>query len=150
MLGKFGLEKLVFRAGEEVRFGAGDGGDQVVDDDGLAVEGALLVGVGGQLDGNDGAGLFGDDGPEVAVVAGYGEGQEGFQRAGVEVGEEDGGGVRGQAGGGAAAVGGDVEENLGGSGLAAVTLTAEPLTVALNCTWRRWLAGERRSVLERA
>src|ERR1035437_472325 len=32
---------------------------------------------------------------------------------------------------------------------AAVMLTAEPLTAALNCTWRRWLAGERRSVLER-
>src|ERR1035438_1737978 len=35
-----------------------------------------------------------------------------------------------------------------GSG-AAETLTAEPLTAALNCTWRRRLAGESRSVLER-
>jgi len=31
---------------------------------------------------------------------------------------------------------------------APVTVTAEPLTEALNCTWRNWLAAERRSVLE--
>ncbi len=116
LLGEFGLEELVFRAGEEVGFGAGDGGDEVVDGDELAVEGSLLVGVGGQQDGGDGAGLFGDDGPEAAVVAGDGEGEEGVVGAGVEVGKEDGGGMRGQAGGGAAAVGGDVEEDLGGVG----------------------------------
>ena len=51
LLREFGLQELVFRAGEEVGPGAGDGGDQVVDGDGLAVERALLVGVGGQLDG---------------------------------------------------------------------------------------------------
>jgi hypothetical protein len=112
-LREFGLEKLIFRAGEEVGFSAGDGGDEVVDDDGFAVERALLVGVGGQLDGNDGAFLFGDDGPEVAIVAGHGKNQEGFQSAGVEVGEEDSGGVRGQTGGGGVAIGGDVEEKTG-------------------------------------
>jgi len=77
----------------------------VVDDDAIAVQRALLVGVGSQLDGNDGAFLFGDDGPEVAVVSGDGDGQEGFQSAGVKVGEEDCGGVRGQTGGGGVAIG---------------------------------------------
>jgi hypothetical protein len=47
LLGEFGLEELVFRAAEEVGWCAGDGGDEVVNDDGLAVERALLVGVGG-------------------------------------------------------------------------------------------------------
>ena len=47
LLGEFGLEELVFRAAEEVGRGAGDGGDEVMDDDGLAVERALLVCVGG-------------------------------------------------------------------------------------------------------
>jgi len=47
LLGKFSLEKLVFGAGEEVGLGAGDGGDHVVDDDGISVQRALLVGVGG-------------------------------------------------------------------------------------------------------
>jgi len=36
-----------FRAGEEVGFGVGDGGDQMVNRDGLAVEGSLFVGIGG-------------------------------------------------------------------------------------------------------
>jgi len=85
-----------------------------MDVDGLAVDGSLFVGVGGELDGGDGAGLLGDDGPEAAIVIGYGEGQEGFQGAGVEVGKEDGGGVEVEAGGGAVAVGGDVEQELGG------------------------------------
>ena len=85
----------------------------MVDDDGVAVKRALLVGVSGQLDGNDGAFLFGDDGPEITIVASYGEGQEGFQCAGVEVGEENSSRVRGQACGGGVAVGGDVEEDRG-------------------------------------
>ena len=88
MLGKFGLEELVFRAGEEIGRGAGDGGDKVVDGDGLAVEGALLVGVGGELDRLDGAGLLGNDGPEVAVVAGDGEGQQGFKAPGSKSGRK--------------------------------------------------------------
>src|SRR5271165_5377136 len=41
---KFSLEELVFGAGEEVCDSAGDGGLEVVDRDGLAVEDALLVG----------------------------------------------------------------------------------------------------------
>ena len=111
-LGQLGLEKLVFRAGEEVGLGSGNGGYEVVDIDGPAVEGSLHVGVGGEQDGRDGAGLLGDDGPEIAVVAGDGEGEQRIESAGIEVGEENGAGMRGQAGGGAAAVGGDVEENL--------------------------------------
>jgi hypothetical protein len=62
-LWELGLEELIFRAGEEIGFSAGDGGEQVVDDDRFAVERALLVGVGSQQDGNDGAFLFGNDGP---------------------------------------------------------------------------------------
>jgi len=62
-LGKFGLEELVFRAGEKVGIGAGDGGFEVMDGDGLAVEGALQIGIGGELDECNGAGLLGDDGP---------------------------------------------------------------------------------------
>ena len=37
LLGEFGLEELVFRAGEKVGFGAGDRGYKMVDGDGLAV-----------------------------------------------------------------------------------------------------------------
>jgi len=61
-----------------------------------------------------GAGLFGDDRPESSIVAGHGEGEKGFEGSGVEVGEEDGAGVKGKAGGGAAAIGGDIEQELGG------------------------------------
>jgi hypothetical protein len=84
-LRELGLEELIFMAGEEVGFFAGDGGDYVVDDDGITVECALLVGIGGQLDGLDGAFLFRDDGPKVAIVAGHGKNQKGFQSAGIEV-----------------------------------------------------------------
>ena len=114
LLGEFGLEKLIFGAGEEIRCGAGDGGDEVVDDDGLAVECALFVGVGGQLNRLDGAGLFGDDGPEVSVVAGNAEGQQSFKGAGVKVGKENGSGVRGQRGGSGVAVGRDVQQQAWG------------------------------------
>jgi len=113
LLREFSLEELILRAREEVSDGAGDGGFEVMDGDRLAVEGALLVGVGGELDGGDGAGSFGDDGPEAGVVAGHAEGEQGVECAGVEVGQEDGGGVLGQAGGGDMAAGGDVEEQLG-------------------------------------
>ena len=85
-----------------------------MDNDGLAFQGSLLIGVGGQLDGGDGAGLLGDDGPQTAIVVGYGDGEQGFKSAGVEVGEKDGAGVGIKAGRGAVAVGGDVEQNLGG------------------------------------
>ena len=53
LLGEFGLEELVVRAGEELCLGSSDGGDQVVDHDGFAFEGALFVAVGGELDGLD-------------------------------------------------------------------------------------------------
>lgn len=111
-LRQFRLKQLVFRAREEVGVGCGDPGYQVVDSDRLAVESSLHVGVGCELDRFYGAGLLGDDGPEVAVVAGYGEGEQGIECAGVEVGKEHRGGVRGQTNGAAASVGGDVEQNL--------------------------------------
>ena len=82
---EFGLEKLIFRTGEEVRFFAGDGGEQVMDNDRVSVEHTLLVGEGGQLNGEYGAFLLGDDGPEIAVVTGNGKSQESFKGAGVEV-----------------------------------------------------------------
>ena len=50
------------------------------------------------------------------MFLGDGQGQQRLQGAGIEVGKEDGGGVRGQPGGGAVAVGGDVEQKLGGVG----------------------------------
>jgi len=114
LLREFGLEKLAFGASEEVGPGSGDGGDQMVDCDGLAVERALFVGKGGELNRLNRTGLFGDDGPEVAVILGDGESQKRFQCAGVEVGQEDGGGMPGQSSGGAASVGGDVEQDLRG------------------------------------
>ena len=85
----------------------------MVDDDGIAVKGALLVSVGGQLDGLDRAFFFGDDGPEVAVVAGYGKNQKGFHGAGIEVGKKDSRGVHGQARSCGVAVGRGVEKKDG-------------------------------------
>jgi len=90
LLGEFGLEELIFSADEEISGCAGDGGDEVVDGEGLAVESALLVRIGCELDGCDGSSLLGDHGPEVAIVAGGGNGQQSLQRAGIEVGEKDG------------------------------------------------------------
>ena len=46
-LGEFGLQELVFGPGEQVGIRPGDGGDQVVDQNRLAIEHSLLVGVGG-------------------------------------------------------------------------------------------------------
>ena len=83
----------------------------MVDDDRFAAEGALLVGVGCQLDGFNRAVLFRDDGPKVAIVAGHSKNQEGFQSAGIEVRKEDSRGVQGQAGGGGVAIGGCVEHD---------------------------------------
>lgn len=64
LLGEFSLEELIVGAREELSLSAGDGGDQMVDGDGFAVEGALFVTVGGELNGLDGSGLGG------AVVVG--------------------------------------------------------------------------------
>jgi len=114
LLGEFSLHQLVFRTGKEVSLCAGNGGDEVVDDNGLAVEGALLVGIGGQLDGSDGAGLFGDDGPQVVIVVGDGERQQRIERAGVKVGQKDGGTVSSEACGRAVAACGNVEQDLRG------------------------------------
>ena len=73
--------------------GPSDGGDEVMDEDRLPVEGSPLVGVGGKLDGLDGAdlyaGLLGDDGPKVSIVAGDSQGQQGFKSAWVKVGQKD-------------------------------------------------------------
>ena len=88
----------------------------MMDSDLLAIERTLLIGISGELDRRDGTGLFGYDGPQVAIVAGDGESQKGFQSAGIEVGKEDSAGVRGQARGGGAAAGGDVEQELRGIG----------------------------------
>jgi len=46
-LGEFGLEELVFGAGEKIRRGTGDRGDEVMNCDWLAVECALLISVRG-------------------------------------------------------------------------------------------------------
>ena len=89
-----------------------DVGHKVVDDDGLAIEGSLLVGVSGQLYWLDGARLLGKDGPDTGIVASYGEGEHGFKRAGVEVGEEDRPQMRSQPGGGAVPARRDVDQNL--------------------------------------
>jgi hypothetical protein len=43
LLGEFGLEELVVRAGEDVCGGTGEGGFEVVDGDGLGVERPILV-----------------------------------------------------------------------------------------------------------
>ena len=50
MLRQFGLKQLVLRTREQVSLGAGDGGNNVVDGDGLRVQGTLFVNVGGQDD----------------------------------------------------------------------------------------------------
>src|SRR6266568_3640110 len=59
LLGEFGLQVLVVVSAEKVGFIAGDGGDQVMRGDGLAVQSAVFVGVGCQLNRLDGAGLLG-------------------------------------------------------------------------------------------
>ena len=63
-------------------------------DDGFAVERALLIGIGGELDGRNRTGLLGNDGPQIAIVVVRGQGQQGFESAWVEVGQEDGGWMR--------------------------------------------------------
>ena len=63
-----------------------------MDDDWLAIQGSLLVRVGGQLHRFDGthigARLLGKDDPQIAVVVGEGDGQQSFERAGIEVGQK--------------------------------------------------------------
>lgn len=117
LLGEFGLEKLIFRAGKQVGRRAGDGGDEVVDCYWFGVESALLVGIGGELNGRDGSGLFGDDCPEVAVVGSGGDGEQRLQGSGIEVRKKDGRLVGIEPGGVGAAVGRDVQEELLSVGL---------------------------------
>ena len=50
ILRQFGLEQLILRAGEEVGCRAGDCGDDVVNRDRGAIQGALFVAIGGKLD----------------------------------------------------------------------------------------------------
>lgn len=125
LLGELGLEKLIVGAGEEFTLGAGDGRNEVVDRDGLAVKGALFVAVGGDLDRQDGGrldgaifsrGLLGEDGPQAGPGVGGGvrEIEKDLESTGIEVGEQNGGGMELEAGGGGAAVVGDVEQVLGG------------------------------------
>jgi len=101
LLWEFGLKKLVVGAGKQVRGSVCDVGHQVVNDDGLVIQGSLLIGVSGQLYWLHGTRLLGKDGPQTGIVAGYSQGEQGFKGAGVEVGEEDGARMRSQPGGGA-------------------------------------------------
>lgn len=112
LLGELGLEKLVFGAGKKVCGCSVEGGFQMVDGDGLAIAGSMFVSVGGELDGDDGAGFLGDDGPQAAITVVDREGQQSVICAGIKVGQEDGSGVGIEARGGAAAVGRDVDEEM--------------------------------------
>jgi hypothetical protein len=124
LLWELGLKELIVGAGEELGLGAGDGRDEVMDSNGLAVEGALLVAIGSDLDGLDrgwlnravvGSGLLGEDGPKAGARGGWRvrEFDDGLERAGIEIGEQDGGRMKLEAGGGGAAIGRDVEQKLG-------------------------------------
>ena len=62
-LGQFRLKELILRSGEEIGNRSGDSGYEVVNRDRLAVQCALLICIGGELDGCDGAGPLGADGP---------------------------------------------------------------------------------------
>ena len=93
---------------------AGDGGDQVMNINGLSVHGPLLVGVGGELDGDYSASLLGDNGPQVAIVIFNGKGKKGLVGAGIEIGHENGIVVKVERGGGTVAIGGDFEQELCG------------------------------------
>lgn len=116
LLGKLGLEKLVFGAREEVRIRVCECGDEVVNGDGLAVEGSIFVGIGGELNGDDGAvlcaGLLGQYHPEVAVVLFDSDGEKRVEGAWVEIGKEHSGWMKSKASGRAAAVGRNIEQKL--------------------------------------
>ena len=112
LLWEFGLKKLVVGAGKKVGGTVRDVGHKVVDDDGLAIEGSLLVGVSDKLYRFDGARQLGNDGPESGIVAGDGEGEQGLKRAGVEVWQEDGAGMRIEASRGAMSVGRCIDQDL--------------------------------------
>ena len=96
---EFGLKKLIVGAGEKLCPGAGHCGNQVVDRDRLAVEGALLVAVGRDLNGGDGADLvaylLGENGPKAGTRVGWriGEIEKRLKGSRIEVGEQDGGGM---------------------------------------------------------
>ena len=117
LLGQFGLEELIFRSGKEIGAVPGDARDQVVGHNRLAIEGALLIGISGELDGFDGACLFGDDGPQAAVVGARGHGEKRFEGARIEVGEEDSEVVGFEPSGAGAPVGRDIQEELRSVGL---------------------------------
>ena len=149
LLRQFRLEKLVLRPGKQVGIGPGDGGDKVVHGDGLAVERSLLVGVSGQLHGLNGASVFGQNRPQVAVVL--------LTPSASSVSSAPGSkSARNTAPGCAASrvvelfpLAEIFKSNCAASG-AAITFTASPFTMALNCTCSSWLAGESCSVFESA
>ena len=125
LLREFGLQKLVTGAGEKLGSGAGDGRNEVMDDDGFAVEASLLIAVGSELDGLNGSwldgavlriGLLGDDGPKAGVSIRWRsrEIKHGLKCGWVEVGQENSVGIELEAGGGGAAIGRDVKQVLGG------------------------------------
>ena len=71
----------------------------------VVFEGALLVGIGCELDGHDGGsllgavrprGLFGNNGPEVAIALRDGEREDGVKGARVEVGQKHGRRMKGK------------------------------------------------------
>ena len=81
--------------------------------DGLAVEGSLLIGVGGQLHWLNGARVFRQNHPQVAVVLRDRKRQKRFQGAGIEIGQEHRAGMRSQPRGCALSACGDVQQELG-------------------------------------
>ena len=75
----------------KLRVGPGNPGHQVMNGDGLAVESSLHIRVGCQLDGRDGPGLLGNDGPQVAIVVATANEQQRIERAGVKVWQQNSG-----------------------------------------------------------
>ena len=103
---------MVLRTGKEVGIGSGDGGDEVMHGDGLAVEGSLLISVGGQLHWLNGARVFGQNHPQVAIVFGHRKRQKRFQGAGIEIGQEHRAGMRSQPRGGALSACRNIQQEL--------------------------------------
>src|SRR5580700_390856 len=101
LLRQFRLEKLIFRTGKEVGISSGNGSNKVMHGDGLAVEGSLLISVGGQPHWLNGAGVFRQNRPQVAVVLLHRKRQKRFQRAWIEIGQKHRPGMRSQPGTGA-------------------------------------------------
>ena len=113
-LRQLGLQKLIVGAGEQLSLCARDGRHQVMHGDGLSVQRAVHVGIGGKPHRHNRARLLGNYCPQIAAVLLDGQRQQRLQRAGIEVGEKHRTGMLGQWRCGAAAVGRDVQEQLAG------------------------------------